>query len=124
MKKFLVVDDSFTNRQLLMEILADQAVCDEAASVEDAIAAYNSARDQKPYDLILLDIAMPNMNGVECLRGIRKHECSSDHKTPIIMVTAFKEFCDESFKEGCDDFVLKPVKAGELLKKIEKVLNK
>ena len=123
MKKFLIVDDNFTNRAALIELLSDQVACDTASNVEDAIEAYNSAQDEKPYDLILLDVAMPNTNGIECLRGIRKHERLSNHRTPIIMVTAFPEYHDECFKEDCDDFILKPIQTDELLQKIEKVLN-
>ncbi len=127
MWKILIVDDVFTNRQLLLEILKDMAKCDVAANGKEAIDAVNYARDKEPYDLILLDIAMPEISGLEFLHLLRENEKKSGidlgEGTPVIMVTAHKEPFIEAFNEGCDDYILKPINADKLVKKIKDKLG-
>jgi len=68
MHKILIVDDNFENRQLLAEILREVAECDFAASGKEAIDAYNlSLQRGDQYSLILLDIELPEINGLEIL---------------------------------------------------------
>ena len=127
MWKILVVDDNFANRQLLIELLADQAKCDVAANGNEAIDAYNvSIEHKQPYDLILLDIAMPEVNGLEFLKMVRDGEKRAGillaEGIPIIMVTAFKEPFMDAFNKGCDDYVMKPIDPDDLIQKIEKKL--
>ncbi len=125
----LVVDDSFVNRKLLMEILRDRAVCDTAANGEEALEAYSlSIEEERPYDIILLDVAMPKVDGMEVLSMIRESEESCGIElgrgVPIIMVTAHKEPLFDSFSYGCDDYVVKPVDPAELVSKMEGALAK
>jgi CheY-like chemotaxis protein len=73
-----------------------------------------------------MDIQMPNMNGFEATAAIREKEKNSDKHTPIIAMTAHamkgdREMCIE---KGMDDYVPKPLKADELLSKIEEVVQK
>ena len=127
MWNILVVDDNFFNRKLLVEILKDKANCDIAANAEEALEAYtNSVTNTKPYDVILLDIAMPGESGLDVLTKIRKEEESRGIKLgkgiPIIMVTAHKEPLFSAFDRGCDDYIVKPVCGDSLIAKIaEKV---
>jgi len=127
MKKILIVDDAFANRQLLLEILNGVAHCDVAANGKEAIEAVNYAKDKEPYDLILLDIAMPEVSGLEFLHILRENENKSGVELgdgiPVIMVTAHKEPFIEAFNEGCDDYILKPINADKLLQKIEDKLG-
>ena len=123
------MDDNFVNRKLIMEIFRDKAECDLAANGVEAIEAYNlSNRNNTPYDAILLDIAMPGMDGVEVLKLIRDNEgkvgIPLGRGVPIIMVTAHKQPFVDSFKEGCDDYVLRPIDARELMDKIKKAMGK
>ncbi len=126
MWKILIVDDVFANRQLLLEILKDVAHCDMAANGKEAIEAINLARQKEPYDLILLDVSMPEVNGLEFLRILREHEQEAGinlgEGTPVIMVTAYKEPFIQAFKEGCDDYILKPVDPDKLLTKVHAML--
>ncbi len=127
MWKILVVDDNFTNRQLILEILRDFAVCDVAANGREAIEAYNQSLKKGGYDLVLLDVAMPDMDGVEFLKLVRENEKKAGiplgEGLPIIMVTAFKEPVNEAFSIGCDDYIVKPIDPDKLISKIKEKLG-
>lgn len=121
--RILIVDDNFVNRKLLLEILKNTAHCDVASNGKEGIEAYRMAiQENKPYHLILLDVAMPEMDGLEVLRTIRSYEQSQGitlgEGIPIIMVTAHKDPVFDAFNKGCDDYVLKPIQADVLIDKI------
>jgi two-component system chemotaxis response regulator CheY len=129
MYKILIVDDNFENRQLLAEILREVAICDFAASGKEAVEAYNLAlKKHEPYTLILLDIELPEINGLEILGKIRESErlagISLGDGTPIIIVTAYEKRLLEAFDKGCDDYILKPIDTVKLLTKIATILEK
>jgi len=129
MHKILIVDDNFENRQLLAEILREVAVCDFAASGKEAIEAYNlSLQKSEPYSLILLDIELPEVNGLEILNKIRESEQNTGialgDGIPIIIVTAYEKRFIEAFEKGCDDYILKPIDTTILLNKIAGILEK
>ncbi|HAJ57527.1 MAG TPA: hypothetical protein DCL35_07150 [Candidatus Omnitrophica bacterium] len=128
MWNILVVDDNFLNRKLILEILKNKAVCDSAASVQEAIEAYKlSCQQNKPYDMVLLDIAMPEVSGIEFLKYVREDERKKGillgKGVLIIMVTAYKEHFLKSFDFGCDDYILKPITSDVLMTKVEKYLS-
>lgn len=128
MWKALVVDDNFINRKLLLTILKEKADCDVAVDGKEAIEAYNfSLEEKKPYDIILLDISMPYVNGLQVLEYIRENEkmrgVEINKGIPVIMVTAHKEPFLDAFDKGCDDYLIKPVNAAILLNKIEEKIN-
>ncbi len=129
MYKILIVDDNFENRQLLAEMLREVAVCDFAATGREAIEAYNlSLQKGGPYHLILLDIELPEVNGLEILNKIRESEKAAGIQLgdgiPIIIVTAYEKRFLEAFNKGCDDYILKPIDSNILLKKIAGILDK
>lgn len=129
MWNILIVDDDFVNKKLLLNILKGKAECDVASNGIEAIEAYNaSIRENKPYDVILLDIAMPEVNGIQVLEKIRENEEKAGilppDGTPIIMVTAYKKPFIESFGKGCDDYLMKPIDAKLLIEKIEEKVKK
>jgi DNA-binding response OmpR family regulator len=74
------------------------------------------------YDLIILDINVPGINGIEVCKGIR----ATDKKTPIIMLTAFSEIEDKlaSFDNGADDYLVKPFHFEELYARISSLLRR
>lgn len=120
----LVVDDNFINRKLIVEILKNKAACDVAASVPEAREAYDlSVKESRPYDIIFLDVAMPEVSGLELLKYIREDERRRGillgHGVPIVMVTAFKDHFLKAFSSGCDDYILKPFTSVDLLSKAE-----
>ncbi len=129
MNRILIVDDNFENRMLLAEILREIAICDFAATGKEAIEAYNmSIQRQEPYSLILLDIELPEVNGLEILHRIRESEKAAGialgDGVPIIIVTAYEKRFVEAFNKGCDDYVLKPIDTDVLLSKIAMILEK
>lgn len=129
MHKILIVDDNFENRMLLAEILREIAVCDFAATGKEAIEAYNmSTQRQSAYSLILLDIELPEVNGLEILHRIRESEKAAGialgDGVPIIIVTAYEKRFVEAFNKGCDDYVLKPIDTDILMNKIAAILEK
>jgi len=129
MWKVLVVDDNERNAELLVEVLDGRATCDVAANGEDALTAYNkSIESNSPYAVILLDIAMPGIDGLDVLKAIRKKEenkgIQMGQGTPVIMVTAYKEPFMDAFNKGCDDYVLKPIDPDRLIKKLDEKLTK
>jgi two-component system chemotaxis response regulator CheY len=124
MWKVLIVEDNAANRELLIEILREHAVCDVACDGREGYETYAVALQNKnPYDVILCDIAMPVMDGLQLLSLIREEENKAGvmrvDGIPIIMVTAHKEPFMDAFKRGCDDYILKPVSSAQLLVKIK-----
>ena len=73
------------------------------------------------YDLIILDIMMPNVSGIDFLRDFR----IKDKNTPILMLTANSQITKkgDSYDSGCDDYLIKPFEPDELLMRIKKLLN-
>ena len=73
------------------------------------------------YDLIILDIMMPNVSGIDFLRDFR----IKDKNTPVLMLTANSQITQkgDSYDSGCDDYLIKPFEPDELLMRIKKLLN-
>ena len=128
MSKILIVDDNNENRMLLVEILRDVVECDDVASGQEAIEAYVKALQSEPYRLMLLDIEMPEIDGLEILRKIRESESEAGiplgEGVPIIMVTAHKKPFLNAFYQGCTDYILKPIDVEKLRGKILEKLKK
>ncbi len=107
MKNILLVDDNKTNI-LLLETMLDDAGYTSIYSCLSAKEAYKKLEKYK-FDIILLDIGMPDIDGIEACRTIR--EMPKYKRVPIIMVTAndSDENLSKSFDAGANDFVTKPV---------------
>ncbi len=123
--KCLIVEDNFTARKLLMMYLSSCADCDIAVDGNEAVEAFSQAMDEKePYDLICLDIMMPNMDGRQALQVIRQIE--SEHGiggldcVKVIMTTALGDPQNVigSFREGCEAYIVKPVKKDKLFEEM------
>ena len=119
-KRILCVDDS--NLILLMERLVLGREGFELLTASDGEQAITRAVADRP-DLILLDVVMPSISGVEVCRRLR-----ADKETaaiPIIMVTthAEGEMVERAFESGCNDFVSKPIDPIELLAKVRNYLG-
>jgi len=116
----LLVDDNMVNRQVAGEILKKSG-CEVVVAVngQDAI---NKAQ-KRDYDVIFMDIQMPDMDGVTATRKIK--ELGIEDLAPIVAMTAYsmKEDKERFIKSGLDDYISKPIKANELLNKIRGLLN-
>jgi twitching motility two-component system response regulator PilH len=117
-KKILVVDDSATERHYLNEILVkggfDVVTSD---SGEDALV---KARTLQP-DLILMDVVMPGMNGFQATRAMTRDEMTKN--IPVLICTTKAQETDRiwGLRQGARDYMVKPIQAEALLKKIETI---
>ena len=111
----LVVDDNEANRLLLSELL--RGFCTNVHNVDCGKEAINQAKKQK-FDLIFMDIQMPDMDGLEATRRIRALEHSQESvRTPIIALTAhaLAEQKSEILLAGMDDYATKPITESKIL---------
>jgi len=119
----LIVEDNELAREGLRYFLADQAEIELAVNGREAVDAFEAARArQKPFDLVLLDIIMPVMDGQQALKLIRLAEQDSPsearEKTVIIMTSALNspENMEEALWEGdCTDYLVKPIVRADLM---------
>ncbi|OHX66851.1 PAS domain S-box protein [Flammeovirga pacifica] len=120
--KILVVDDNSVNLMVAESILK-KAGCN-TTTANSGNRTIELLSDGHLFDMIFMDIQMPNMNGMETTQKI--HEMFPEVKTPIIAMTAFtlQEEQEEFMKAGMDDFLPKPIKAHDLLQKVEKIITK
>jgi PleD family two-component response regulator len=118
--KLLIVDDTETMRLYQQMLLTGQGY--EVDMAEDGVEALTKISQNRP-DLVLLDIMMPNMDGIECCRRIKENEETKDIK--VVMVTTKSEYerVKEAFVAGCDDYITKPIDKTELLTKIKDLLK-
>ena len=126
--KTLIVEDEFTSRLVLQEILKRYGTVHVAVNGIEAIQAVRIAMDDdEPYDLICLDILMPKMDGHEALRSIRGMEerkgIISPHGAKILMTTAIDNMKSvfEAFQGLCDGYLVKPIDKAKLLAELHKV---
>ncbi len=120
--KVLIVDDDIINQKLLNAILSDYGAVDIADNGEEAIALIKKSFIQKNYyDIVFLDIMMPVMNGHETLRELRKLEeqegIQLGEGMKIAMITALgdKDNVLSAFSEGCEHYIVKPVKQEKIM---------
>ena len=119
-KSILVADDEITNYIIIEKSLKKTNIkVLHAENGEQAVIIFNKNPD---IDLILMDIRMPEMGGLEATKYIR----SVNRDIPIIAFTAYALSDDEAIalEFGCDDYISKPVRPEFLLKKINEHLNK
>ena len=126
--KSLIADDDLIARLLLSEILGKYGQCDAAVDGVEAVRAFRlSLQRDKPYDLVCLDIMMPNMDGMEALKNIREVEESlnitPEQGTKIIMVTALLDQLtkDQAFDDMCDCYLAKPVESNILMENLKQL---
>lgn len=124
--KFLIVDDDFDSRKLLQKILHPYGYCDIAVDGEEAVDAFRTAiKDKDGYDLVCLDILMPNLDGQKALREIREIEkemgVAKERETKVLMITGLddsQEVHDAFFLGDATSFIVKPIRKQVLLDEI------
>ncbi len=121
--KILLVEDNFYNQKLAAAILKTRG--HEAILAENGKIALQRCAEQT-FDVILMDIQMPEMDGVEATRRIREMEKDTGRRTPIIAVTAYAD--EENRKKcenaGMDAFIPKPLKKERFLAVLENISEK
>ncbi len=125
--RILIAEDDLTSRKFLLKFLSQYGECDLVVDGLEALDAFlMSVKEQKPYDLICLDIMMPKVDGVKVLKNIRDYEVqrgvAPENRSKIVMTTALAEtsFVRNAFDIGCDAYAAKPID----IAKLEEVLQK
>lgn len=118
----LIVEDDFTSRLLLQSFLSKYGECHVAVNGKEALAAFRAGHESgQGYDLICMDIMMPEMDGQTAVKEIRAIEEAegtlSTKGVKIIMTTALDDMKNviQSFRSLCDAYVFKPIDTGKLL---------
>jgi CheY-like chemotaxis protein len=119
-KKILLVDDSSTALMLEQVMLGGSAY--QLVTARDGREALAKATEEQP-DLILMDVMMPHMTGLEACRALRAREAT--RAIPVILVTTRGDGAsvEEGFASGCNDYVTKPINGAELLAKLRDHLH-
>ncbi len=124
----LIVDDDADVRQSLESRLRSAGYRIQCApNGKEAVGAFIQLYYDDPFDVILLDIDLPDMNGCEILKLIRQEEelrgIRYGHGVTVIMQTGLKESWMDAFNKGCDDYIIKPYSFQDLLGKIEQKIK-
>jgi chemotaxis protein histidine kinase CheA len=124
--QMLLAEDDFTCRLLLQTFLSSYGECHIAVNGKEAVEAFRSASERgQRYDLICMDIMMPEMDGCEAVKQMRSIESAqgilSTYAARIIMTTTM---CDiklviKCFQELCDAYLMKPIDLAELRKQMK-----
>jgi len=121
--RILLVEDNLVNQKVATALLQRRAyhvtLAENGAQAVALIEAGGA-----PFDLILMDVQMPVMDGLEATRRIRQHEAVAGGRLPILAMTANAMQGDREncVAAGMDDYISKPIKAEELYGRIEEML--
>jgi signal transduction histidine kinase/CheY-like chemotaxis protein len=116
----LIVDDNETNREVLEYLLTNAGF--HCHTAHDGLEAVNKVAHCH-YDLVLMDIRMPNMNGIEAVKLIRQNYSSNTLAIIAITASVFPEFKHQASSVGFDGFLAKPFKAAALFEKIQRLCH-
>ena len=118
--RILYVEDNFQNKRLVRKILSARGF--EVIEADDGLTGVEIASKELP-DLILMDISLPGIDGVEATQRIKAFDSTT--KIPVIALTANAMRGDRErfIAAGCDDYLPKPISTGELIEMIRKFLS-
>ncbi len=120
--RFLIVDDFSTMRRIIRNILKEIgfANADEAEDGQAALAKLRAT----PFDFVVSDINMPNMNGFELLRSIRADDALKALPVLVVTAEARKEDIVTAAQSGASGYIVKPFTKAVLEEKVQKILQK
>jgi putative two-component system response regulator len=116
----LAVDDDIINLKLLKSVLMKCGFVKEVVEAKNGSDAIGILKNRDDIDLILLDIIMPIMGGIEVLRVVRADD--NLRQLPIIVLTTDETKKSEALEYGANAFLMKPIKKDDLMKKIATVI--
>lgn len=127
--KCLIAEDHLLSRRILKELLPPGFDCDIAVNGQEAIDSFQLAHDSKrPYDIIFMDIMMPDVDGMEallCIRALeRRMEIPPNLAVKVVMTTALDDprTVIKSFKDcEADSYIVKPVSRQKLTNELQKL---
>jgi two-component system, cell cycle response regulator DivK len=116
-KKVLVVEDDTDNRRIVVKVLSVEGY--HVVEATDGVEALARAREEHP-DLILMDLALPNMDGWEATRQLKSDPAT--RAIPVVALTAFAMRGDEERARaaGCDDYLPKPARPAAIREVVKK----
>ena len=115
--RVLIVDDDFYSRVMLHDMMRPVAECHIAVNGEEAVGAFKKAlEDGRPYDLVCMDLVMPEMDGQQALREMREFEddlgLTDVQRCKVVVISMLedsRETNDAFFLGGADCFLVKPI---------------
>lgn len=124
--RILIAEDDFASRKFMLKFLTKYAEVDVTVDGQEAVNAFELAvEDGELYDLVCLDVMMPNMDGLEALEAIRQIEAGSNvtKRARVIMTTALNEVnqVDKAFQLGCEGYAVKPINTEKFLMIMDKM---
>jgi len=126
--KILIAEDDFICRKFLQTFLSKYGDCFVAVNGREAVEAVKEAIDEaRPYDLVCLDIMMPEMDGYEALEAIRQieneHGIAGLDSVKVIMTTALSDSSSVigAFREGCEAYIVKPLGKRNFFEEMKKL---
>lgn len=119
-RKILLVDDSATVLMMERMILATERF--EIVTAANGEEAHERARQEQP-DLILMDIVMPKLNGIQACRALKQDPVTKHIPVILVSTRGEAESLEAGYSSGCNDYVTKPVNSAELLGKIRNLLG-
>ncbi len=125
--RILITDDDVTTRAILRESLGSYGTCELCVNGQEAIDAFKAAWEaQAPFDLIIIDMKMPVMNGADALAHIRTFEAEmgvkqiDEAKALVLSIEKAPErILDAYYRGGATKYLLKPVDINEVIEAIE-----
>lgn len=127
--RILIVEDDFVGRKVMHKLLMEYGECDIAVDGAEAVRAFELAWESgKPYDVLFLDIMMPNMSGHEALKMIRDREKERGvplaQEVKVIMTSALddvKNVTQSFFQGGASAYLVKPIERRKIIDELRKL---
>ena len=127
--RILIVEDDFVGRKIMHQLLLEYGQCDVAVDGLEAVKAFDLALDAgEPYDVMFLDIMMPNMSGHEALKIIREKEkalgVTPQKEVKVIMTSALddvKNVTQSFFQGGASAYLVKPIERRKVIEELRKL---
>lgn len=121
--KILLIDDNIATTNSLSVIFEEQHwICDAVHLGEDGIEMHR----MYDYDVIILDLGLPDLSGMEVLLNLRAHKTTSKKSAPVIVLSAYKEveFKVKALRIGADEYICKPYDPSELIARINAIMRR
>jgi two-component system chemotaxis response regulator CheY len=127
--RILIVEDDFVGRKVMNQLLLEYGQCDVAVDGLEAVKAFDLACEAgQPYDVMFLDIMMPNMSGHEALKIIRDKEkergVTPQNEVKVIMTSALddvKNVTQSFFQGGASAYLVKPIERRKVIEELRKL---
>ncbi len=127
--RILIVEDDFVGRKIMHQLLLEYGQCDVAVDGLEAVKAYDLAWEAgEPYEVMFLDIMMPNMSGHEALKIIRDKErqrgVTPQNEVKVIMTSALddvKNVTQSFFQGGASAYLVKPIERRKVIEELRKL---